>query len=128
MKHKILIVEDEKLLSDALAKSLEENGFDIARAVNGAEALAIAEKEAPSLILLDVIMPKMNGWEFFRELRKKGKWGQEVPVILLTNLKADNDEELKNVVELKPRYFLIKTDSSLESIVEKVKEEVEWKN
>ena len=123
MNKKVLIVEDEKSLSDTLARVIGNNGFDVIRAVNGTEALEIAEKEFPDLILLDIILPKMDGWEFFRELRKKGKWGQEVPVFVLTNLKADNEEELKHVVELKPRYFLIKTDSSLESIVEKIKEE-----
>jgi len=128
MAKKILIVEDEKSLSEAIAISLKANGLAVVTAVNGVEALEMAEKEAPNLILLDIILPKMDGWEFLRELRKKGKWGEEIPVIVLTNLKADNDEELKNVVELKPRYFLIKTDSSLESIIEKIKEESEWKN
>jgi len=82
---KILIVEDDFSLNEALQEVLEEEGFFVLSAKNGVVGLKQAFAEHPDLILLDIIMPKMNGMTMLRKLRED-KWGRDVPVIMLTNV------------------------------------------
>jgi two-component system alkaline phosphatase synthesis response regulator PhoP len=78
---RILIVDDEPEIVRGLADNLRFEGYDTLTASDGAEALTIAGREAPDLVLLDVMMPKLSGWDVCRELRRRGI---EVPVIMLT--------------------------------------------
>lgn len=121
MKKKILIVEDEKSLREALSTRLSAEKFQILEAVNGEEGLAMALREHPDLILLDLMMPVMDGVAMAKSL-KKDEWGKTVKIIILTNL-SDNfkvQEALKEGVY----DYLIKTDWKLEDIVKKVKEKI----
>lgn len=77
---KILIVEDDRNLSDLMKLELEYEGFEISRAFDGEEALSVFDSENPDLILLDVMLPKMNGYEVIRKIRRSS----EVPVIFVT--------------------------------------------
>ena len=120
----ILITEDEKSLRSALHAKLAGSGFDVLDAKDGEEGLQTALKEHPDLILLDLLMPKMDGMSMLRKLRADA-WGKTVPVIILTNLTSDDEERNKNIVELEPTYYFIKTDESLEGIIEKIKERLE---
>lgn len=119
---KILIVEDESSLRNALRDKLTREDFIILEAKNGEEGLEIALREHPDLILLDIIMPVMDGMTMFKKLREENEWGKFVPVIILTNLASDNETQHKNITELEPSYFLIKTDWTLENIVAKIRE------
>ena len=115
---KILIIEDEPALREALADKLSREGFSCLEAKNGLEGLDFALKEHPDLILLDIIMPVMDGMTMLEELRKN-PWGKNVPVILLTNL-----SEVEKVAESLRHGiydYLVKSDWSLEDIVKKVK-------
>jgi DNA-binding response OmpR family regulator len=78
---RILIVDDEPEIVRGLADNLRFEGYDALAASDGAEALAIAAREAPDLVLLDIMMPRLSGWDVCRELRRRGI---EVPVIMLT--------------------------------------------
>jgi DNA-binding response OmpR family regulator len=82
-KFKILLVDDEPAITDNLAPFLERSGFDVAVAANGEEALQQASSFGPQLIVLDILMPKMDGREALRQLRQAGDW---TPVILLTQV------------------------------------------
>lgn len=115
---KLLIVEDETALLRALNNKFTKEGFDVIDAKNGEEGLEKALKNEPDLILLDIIMPIMDGLSMLKELRKT-TWGKQAKVLILTNLsEAHKVEEAMNSGVYD---FLIKSDWSLEQLVEKVK-------
>lgn len=82
-KIKILLVDDEKAITDNLAPFLERSGFHITVASNGEEALTKIEESSPNMIVLDVLMPVMDGREVLRQMRTSGNW---IPIILLTQV------------------------------------------
>ena len=79
-KKKILVVEDEKAIADILVFNLQREGYDTLAAYDGAEGLRCALSESPDLILLDVMLPEMDGFEVCRRVREQS----DVPVIMLT--------------------------------------------
>ena len=80
MQYKILIVDDDENICELLNLYLKKDGFDTVLAYNGMQAVEYAEKFNPDLILLDIMLPKLDGWQVCREIRKKS----EVPIIMLT--------------------------------------------
>lgn len=114
----ILIVEDEKPLRFALAKKLVSEGFQVFEAGNGQVGLAILAQEHIDLILLDIVLPVMDGIEMLKEMKKKRKY-DTIKIIILTNLtEYTSDHEV-----LKPhqKNYLIKSNYSLSDIVKKIK-------
>ena len=77
---KVLVVDDDRNICDLLGLYLEKEGWDVVQAYNGAEALTVFEREKPDILLLDVMMPELDGWQVCRELRKNS----QVPIIMLT--------------------------------------------
>ncbi len=116
---KILIVEDEDSLRKALAEKFLAEKFEVLEAVNGEDGLASVEKNNPDLILLDIIMPIMDGMTMLKELRKT-KFGKDVPVIILTN--SNNDDSLSESLASGAYDFLIKSNWKIKEVVDKVKE------
>lgn len=127
-KKNILIVEDDPSTSDVYSIALIQQGFVVHTAFNGKEGLEKAQKEHPDLILLDILMPIMDGFTMLQELRKSGDYGKSVPVILLTNLSASNEDIIKKVAETEPVYYIVKISMGPEEIVEKIKERLSPKN
>jgi len=124
-KKRILVieeVEDDILLQDVLQDKFNLEGFSVLRAKDGEEGLAIALSEHPDIILLDIILPKMDGLTMMKKLRHTNEWGKNVPIILLTNLGADNEEINKAITENEPAYYLVKSNYTLDDLVEKIKE------
>ena len=80
MQNKILIVDDDENICELLNLYLKKDGFDTSTAYNGRQAVELAEKYNPDLILLDIMLPELDGWQVCREIRKKS----EVPIIMLT--------------------------------------------
>ena|SRR5579859_4647359 len=120
-KNTILIVEDETPLRHALSTKLIHEGFSVLQAIDGESGLAIALEKHPDLILLDIIMPNLNGITVLERLQADA-WGKTVPIILLTNL----SDELK-VTENFPKNvvgYLVKSDWKLEDIVNRIKEQL----
>lgn len=115
---KILIVEDDKALFHALNDKLTSEGFEIIQAQNGEEGLVRALSEHPDLILLDIIMPHMDGITMLKKLRED-TWGKNVHVVMLTNINDTN--KISQTLELGSFEYLIKSDISLSEIVQKVK-------
>lgn len=121
MKEKVLLVEDEDALAQVLSIKLEREGFTVFRAKDGEEGLEVATREHPDVILLDIIMPKMDGLTMLSRLRKDGgEWGKSAKVMMLTNL-SDGDSVMKSLNEAAFDY-LVKSDWKLEDIVEKIRE------
>ena len=89
MAKTILVVDDEKRILSLLESYLEQQGFRVATAQNGEEAIFVARHEKPDLIILDIMMPEMDGYEFMRQHRKE----RETPIILLT-AKVDEDDKV----------------------------------
>lgn len=119
---KILIIEDEKQLLQTLQLKIAKKGYSVLSANNGRDGLELAIKEKPDLILLDIIMPVMDGLTVLSELRKDN-WGKSAKVIILTNLSdADSVAEAldKNAYD-----FLVKSDWKLEEVMKRVKEKLE---
>jgi len=121
-KAKILIVEDEKALRDALLTKLKGTGFILFEAKNGKEGLEVALKEHPDMILLDLVMPVMGGIETLKKLREDA-WGKTAKVIILTNLSNDMDK-VEQVMENEVFTYLVKSDTEIAKVVEKIKEMV----
>ena len=116
---KVLIVEDEAALLKVLAEKFSLEGYSVFEARNGEEGLAAALLEHPDIILLDIVMPKMDGITMLKKLRED-VWGHDAEVIVLTNL-SDNTK-LAEAMELGSYNFLIKTDWKIGDIIAKVKE------
>lgn len=120
-KKKVLIVEDEESMLDALSDYLETQDFTTLMARNGEEGLGIALREHPDLILLDILMPKMDGMIMLQKLRED-EWGKNAPVIILTNVNPNANTIINSVLQNEPAYYLVKSDVKLEGIVDKIKD------
>ncbi len=118
---KILIIEDESSLQQALRDALTRKDFLCVTATNGEAGLQACLEHKPDLIMLDLLMPKMDGMAMLKELRKD-TWGAEARVLILTNLSADSSERVRAVIETSPEYYLIKSDWSIDDIVKKAEE------
>ena len=117
---KILLVEDDVTLAEMYQKKLSLEGFDVLVATSGGEGLQVAINNKPDLILLDIMLPGIDGMTVMKKLRDN-PWGREVPIIILTNLNAD-DAILKGVVEGHPAYYLMKSSTDPRNLAEKIKE------
>jgi len=115
---KILLIEDDPFLLSMYATKFELEGFKIATADNGEKGLEMAGKENPDIILLDILMPKMNGFEVLEGLKADPKT-KEVPVILLTNL--NQKDEVERGMALGADDYLIKAHFMPSEVVGKIR-------
>lgn len=115
---KILVIEDEASLQKSLTEFLEEEKFEVLSALDGEKGLSMAQGEKPDLILLDIILPKKDGYEVLSEL-KQGEDTKRIPVILLTNL--EGPEDIEKAFEKGASTYLVKSNYKLEDIVKKIK-------
>ena len=118
-KKKILIIEDESTLQRALSEFLSLEGFAVANALDGERGVEMAKKENPDLILLDIILPKKDGYEVVDDLKSEEST-KDIPIILLTNL--ETTENVNRAFEKGITTYLVKSDYKLEEIVAKIKE------
>jgi two-component system alkaline phosphatase synthesis response regulator PhoP len=121
-KHTILVVEDESVMLQTLRDNLVSNGFNVLQAKDGAEGLTVASAHHPDLILLDILMPGMDGLEMMQKLRAQDAWGKKVPIIILTNLSPEEDKIINRIAEDEPAYYLVKTDWNISNVIERIKE------
>ncbi len=121
-KRIVCIIEDEVPLLRALCDKLSREGFTTLEAKNGEEGLAVILREHPDLILLDLVMPKMDGMTLLKKLREDA-WGKSAKVIVLTNL-SDMDNMSAAIIHETYNY-LVKSDWRLEDIVVRVREALE---
>ncbi|MEA3249757.1 MAG: response regulator [Patescibacteria group bacterium] len=116
----VLIVEDDVFLRKILATKFGKEGFEVRVAEDGVEALDMLRQAKPSLVLLDLILPKVSGFEVLTEMRTD-EGLKDVPVIVLSNLGQEEDHE--RATELGAIAFMTKADYSINQVVMKVKEE-----
>jgi DNA-binding response OmpR family regulator len=118
MAKKILIVEDDKFLRELIAKKVKDENYQVAQAVDGEEALEKAKEENPDLILLDLILPGMDGFEVLRKIKEEASLSS-IPVIILSNL--GQSEEVERGLKLGAVDYLIKAHFTPGEIIEKIK-------
>jgi len=117
---KVLLIEDDLILSEMYQSKLEKEGFAVTTANDGEKGLTIALQDHPEIILLDILMPKMDGMALMKKLREDA-WGLNVPIIILTNLNI-NDKINQGIREDHPTYFFMKTEITPSDVVDRVKE------
>lgn len=114
---KVLVAEDDKFLRNVLKVKLGAEGFDVKVAEDGEQAISALAAERPDVMLLDLIMPKKNGFDVLEDMRLKGE--KKLPVVILSNLGQEDD--IKRGLALGAADFLVKSDHSLKEVVDKVK-------
>jgi DNA-binding response OmpR family regulator len=119
---KIMIVEDEPSFLNLLHKELTEKGYTVVDAKNGKEGYDTALVVKPDLILLDILLPVMDGLTMLEELRKTRE-GKNMNVIILTNLELES-ALMQRTLATKPLYYFVKSDITLAALIAKVDEEL----
>jgi len=119
---RILFIEDESALQKTLGETLRENGYEVVSALDGESGVKLAKTKKPNLILLDLILPKLPGFEVLKQLKKEEET-KDIPVIVLTNLEEVKDVE--KAMELGATSYLVKANYSLKEVVDKVKTALE---
>ena len=117
-KIKILLVEDDSFLLGMYATKFELDGFKVIMAEDGEKAVRAALKELPDIILLDIILPKLNGFEVLKQLKAEPSTAK-IPVILLTNL--SQRDEIEQGLKMGAKDYLIKAHFMPSEVVEKIK-------
>jgi len=118
-KQIILIIEDDGFLASIYAQKLELEGFQVAFATNGEDGLKLAQKDHPDLVLLDLLMPKMDGFEVLEKL-KADPATQGIKVLVLSNL--GQKEDVERCLKLGAAGYIIKAHSLPEETVKRIKE------
>jgi DNA-binding response OmpR family regulator len=116
---RVLLAEDDRFLRKAAETALKRQGFTVLPAVDGEEALRMARAETPDLILLDLIMPKLQGFEVLRAL-KADPATAATPVLILSNLGQDSD--VKQAMDAGAAGYFVKANLSLQDLVKRVGE------
>ena len=118
MPKKILLVEDDQFLIDIYTKKLKFSGFDVEVAQTGAKAIAMSKEIKPDLIILDVVLPEMEGWEALRKIRDNEET-KHTKVIFLSNLGQRG--EVEKGLGLGALKYLIKSQYTPSEVVEEIK-------
>ncbi|MEX0870086.1 MAG: response regulator [Candidatus Spechtbacterales bacterium] len=119
MAKKILFIEDEEALQKTLSEALKQEGYDVVGAFDGEEGLAMSKKSSYDLILLDLRLPKKDGFDVLNEL-KSGEDTKNIPVIVLTNLETALD--IQKALDLGATTYLVKANYDLDSVLSKIEQ------
>lgn len=117
-KKKVLLIEDEGSLVNILRERLLEEGYEVAVAVQGEEGLHKMQTEKPDLVLLDIILPRLDGFVFLKKVREDVKM-KKTPVIILSNL--GQDEDVSKGKQLGAVEYLVKANHPINSIIKLIK-------
>lgn len=118
MPKKLLLIEDEKYLFEMYKMKLEQEGYEVVAALDGEEGMKVAQKEKPDLILLDLVLPKMNGYEFLKKIRQDPKL-KKIKIYILSNL--GQDEEIDQGFKDGADGFMLKTNLTPGQLMENIK-------
>lgn len=118
-KKNILLIEDEEMLASMYETKFQNEGYQIRKALDGETGLKLAQEQQPDLILLDIIMPKLDGFSVLKKIKEDPKL-KNVPVVLLTNLGQDEDIEKGN--KLGAAGYLVKANLTPGEVIEKIKQ------
>jgi len=115
---KILFIEDESALQQTFGDVLKQEGYQMIGALDGEVGLKLAKSGKPDLILLDLILPKIDGFEVLKKIKADPET-KDIPVIVLTNL--EESEDVQRAIDLGAKNYLVKANYSLREVVEKIK-------
>jgi DNA-binding response OmpR family regulator len=118
-RNKVLLVEDDPMVVRMYQRKLTMGGFDLRVAFNGEEGLAALAKNQPDIVLLDIMMPKMNGFEMLKRVKNDERW-KNIPVVMLTNL-GDRAEDVEKCKGLGALDYWVKANLHLQDLVERIK-------
>lgn len=118
MKKKILFIEDESVLQKTFGEILKQEGYEMISALDGEIGLRLAKEKKPDLVLLDLILPKINGFSVLEKI-KEDKETKDIPVVVLTNL--EGLEDVDKALKMGATTYLVKANYSLEEVVAKIK-------
>ncbi len=117
-KTKIILIEDDEILSKVIYEELKDANFDVMQSFDGEDGLKKVRSKRPDLVLLDIILPRKNGFEVLEEL-KKSPDTKDIPVIVLTMI--GKDEDIKRGLQLGANDYIVKSQHAVAEIVEKIK-------
>lgn len=126
LPYKILIVEDDTFLADIYKTKLEMEGFKVIVASDGEKGLKMIQTKAPDLVLLDILLPKKDGFAILEEIKKSPSPIKDIPVILLTNL--GQNEDVDKGLNLGAADYLIKAHFKPTEVAEKIKKYLKVSN
>ena len=115
---KILVIEDDSFLSGLVSGKLEQDGFQVFTAANGEVAIQTATKEIPDLVILDLMMPKIDGFAVLEQIKKNDALKSK-PVIVFSNITDEN--EMIRVKNMGANEYMIKSNFTLDELVDKIK-------
>lgn len=118
----VLIVEDDKFLRQLLVKKFAHNGFAVDEAVDGNDAFALLRKRVPHIMLLDIILPGIDGFEVLRQMRETPEFSK-IPVIILSNL--SQQEDIKKGKDLGAIDYMVKANFTPDEIISRVRQAVQ---
>lgn len=117
MAKKILLIEDDPFLVDIYTAKLEHSGFEVETAVDGEQALKRAGGEATDAVFLDLVLPKVDGWEILKKLRENEKF-KETPIFILSNL--GQPEDLEKAKSMGADKYFVKANHKPSEIVDEI--------
>lgn len=115
----LLIAEDDQFYANLYKTKLEKEGFAVVISTNGSETMQLIEKNKPNLIILDIVMPELDGFEVLKQLKQKPDF-KNVPVIVLSNL--GQQEDIDRALSLGAFRYIVKSNVSIHDMVESVEE------
>lgn len=118
MATKVLIVEDDKFLSELISTKLQKEGCEVMLASDGETGLQHADAERPDIILLDIMLPGMSGFDVLQKLKEKGSKTQSIPVLILSNF--GQDAKVREGLKMGATDYLVKANFTTGEIVEKI--------
>ena len=116
---KIIVAEDDQFLSNAYRVKLTKEGYDVKMVADGIELIDLLKTDKPNLIILDLLMPKKDGFEALKEIKADPNL-KDIPIIIASNLGQSNDINMG--LKLGAQDYIVKSDLSLEDLVKKIKE------
>lgn len=122
MPKTILFIEDESALQKTVGEIIRKEGYDMISALDGELGMTLAKEKRPDLIMLDLVLPKKDGFEVLKSL-KQNEWTKKIPVVVVTNL--GKMENMDKAIELGATAYLVKSDYTLKEIIDKVKTIIE---
>ncbi|MGE5392737.1 MAG: response regulator [Candidatus Saccharibacteria bacterium] len=117
--HKVLVVEDEEVVRKIFVKALEDRGYDVVEAVDGKNAMEVWIKEQPDLVLLDILLPEMDGFQLLKTMREyPSEHHRDTPVVVITNLykRSDVIKASKYSIE----QFMVKANHTTEEVMQRI--------
>lgn len=115
---KILLIEDDPFLIDIYSTKLKESGFEFLVAKDGSEALTLLKKTKPDLVILDIVLPHIDGWQILKEIKDNESLAK-AKIIILSNL--GQKEEVEKGLQLGATKYLIKSDYTPSEVIQEIK-------